>query len=73
MFPLSWPVNCFCHSNFGGSFAPTLKMAGWDHATGYPKRKALEDLGMKHVADVLIAKNRSGSALKTKVMQVSNC
>lgn len=30
MSPQSYPVNWFCHSNFGGSFAPTLKMAGWD-------------------------------------------
>jgi len=28
--PQTWPVNWFGHSNFGGSFAPTLKMAGWD-------------------------------------------
>jgi hypothetical protein len=26
--PQSWPVDWFCHSNFGGSFAPMLKMAG---------------------------------------------
>jgi aldehyde:ferredoxin oxidoreductase len=26
----SWPVNWFTHSNFGGSFAPNLKYAGWD-------------------------------------------
>jgi len=26
----TWPVNWFGHSNFGGSFAPTLKLAGWD-------------------------------------------
>ncbi len=30
MSPSSWPVNWFCHSNFGGSFAPMLKLAGWD-------------------------------------------
>jgi aldehyde:ferredoxin oxidoreductase len=30
MSPQSWPVNWFCHSNFGGSFAPMLKLAGWD-------------------------------------------
>ena len=35
---------------------------GWDTKTGYPKRKTLEDLGMKQVADVLQAKNRLGSA-----------
>ena len=28
--PQSWPVNWFSHSNFGGSFAPMLKFAGWD-------------------------------------------
>jgi aldehyde:ferredoxin oxidoreductase len=28
--PQTWPVNWFGHSNFGGNFAPTLKMAGWD-------------------------------------------
>lgn len=28
--PQTWPVNWFSHSNFGGSFAPVLKMAGWD-------------------------------------------
>jgi aldehyde:ferredoxin oxidoreductase len=28
--PQSWPVNWFGHSNFGGSFAPMLKFAGWD-------------------------------------------
>jgi aldehyde:ferredoxin oxidoreductase len=30
MSPQSWPINWFCHSNFGGCFAPTLKLAGWD-------------------------------------------
>ncbi len=33
---------------------------GWDPQTGYPKRKTLEELGMKHVADVLQSKNRLG-------------
>jgi len=28
--PQSWPVNWFSHSNFGGTFAPFLKFAGWD-------------------------------------------
>ena len=28
--PQSWPVNWFSHSNFGGSFSPSLKLAGWD-------------------------------------------
>lgn len=26
----SWPINWFSHSNFGGTFAPNLKFAGWD-------------------------------------------
>ncbi len=26
----TWPINWFGHSNFGGSFAPALKLAGWD-------------------------------------------
>ena len=34
----------------------------WDKDTGYPKRQTLEDLGMKHVADLLQANNRLGSA-----------
>ena len=38
------------------------KVEGWDPQTGYPRRKTLEDLGMKHVADVLQAKNKLGSA-----------
>ncbi len=38
------------------------KTEGWDAETGYPKRKTLEDLGMKHVADVLEANNKLGSA-----------
>lgn len=28
--PQSWPINWFSHSNFGGSFSPSLKLAGWD-------------------------------------------
>lgn len=28
--PQTWPVNWFGHSNFGGSFGPMLKFAGWD-------------------------------------------
>jgi len=28
--PQSWPIEWFGHSNFGGSFAPMLKFAGWD-------------------------------------------
>ena len=31
---------------------------GWDRETGYHKRKTLEDLGLKNVADVLASKNR---------------
>ncbi len=38
------------------------KVEGWDPASGYPTRKTLEDLGMKHVADVLQSKNKLGSA-----------
>jgi hypothetical protein len=34
----------------------------WDPKTGYPKRKTMEDLGMKQVADVLQSKNKLGSA-----------
>jgi aldehyde:ferredoxin oxidoreductase len=34
---------------------------GWDAKSGYPKRKTLEDLGLKNVADVLEAKNRLGA------------
>ena len=34
---------------------------GWDPKTGYPTRKTLEDVGLKHVADVLQAKNKLGS------------
>ncbi len=37
------------------------KLEGWDPATGYPTRKTLENLGMKHVAAVLQSKNRLGS------------
>ena len=39
------------------------KLEGWDPKTGYPLRKTLENLGMKHVADVLQAKNRLGLEL----------
>jgi aldehyde:ferredoxin oxidoreductase len=38
------------------------KLEGWDPKTGYPKRSTLEELGMKHVADLLQAKNKLGSA-----------
>ena len=33
---------------------------GWDKDTGYPKRRTLEKLGMKHVADFLKSKNKLG-------------
>ena len=36
------------------------KVEGWDPQTGYPKRKTLEDLGMKHVADLLQSRNKLG-------------
>jgi len=39
-----------------------FNVEGWDPQTGYPKRKTLEDLGMKQVADVLQSKNKLGSA-----------
>jgi aldehyde:ferredoxin oxidoreductase len=35
-------------------------LEGWDTKTGYPSRKTLEDLGLKHAADVLQAKNKLG-------------
>jgi aldehyde:ferredoxin oxidoreductase len=35
---------------------------GWDPNSGYPTRKTLEDLGLKHVADVLKTKNKLGAA-----------
>ena len=35
---------------------------GWDPDSGYPKRKTLEGLGMKHVADVLQSKDKLGKA-----------
>jgi aldehyde:ferredoxin oxidoreductase len=35
---------------------------GWDKDSGYPKRKTLEDLGMKHVADLLQSRNKLGTA-----------
>jgi aldehyde:ferredoxin oxidoreductase len=37
-------------------------LEGWDPKTGYPKRKTLEDQGMEHVANVLQANKRLGSA-----------
>jgi aldehyde:ferredoxin oxidoreductase len=35
---------------------------GWDPNSGYPKRKTLEDLGIKQVADFLQSKNKLGAA-----------
>jgi aldehyde:ferredoxin oxidoreductase len=35
---------------------------GWDPDSGYPTRKTLEDLDLKHVADLLQSKNKLGSA-----------
>jgi aldehyde:ferredoxin oxidoreductase len=37
------------------------KLEGWDPESGYPTRKTLEDLGMKHVADLLQSKNKLGA------------
>jgi aldehyde:ferredoxin oxidoreductase len=37
------------------------ELEGWDKQHGWPKRKTLEDLGMKHVADGLAAKGRLGT------------
>jgi len=36
-------------------------LEGWDTSSGWPKRKTLEDLGMKNVADLLAAKGKLGS------------
>ena len=36
-------------------------LEGWDTAHGWPTRKTLEDLGLKHVADTMAAKNRLGA------------
>ena len=35
---------------------------GWDPRTGYPNRQTLEGLGLKHVANLLEAKQKLGSA-----------
>ena len=40
MSPQSWPVNWFSHSNFGGSFAPNLKLAGWDGVVAIGKAES---------------------------------
>ncbi len=36
-------------------------LQGWDTASGYPTRAALESLGMKSVADELEAKGKLGA------------
>jgi aldehyde:ferredoxin oxidoreductase len=36
------------------------KLEGWDPKTGYPTRKTLEELDMKHVADLLQNNNKLG-------------
>ena len=38
------------------------KVEGWDSETGYPTRRTLEALGMKHVADILEKNNKLGKA-----------
>jgi aldehyde:ferredoxin oxidoreductase len=35
---------------------------GWDKDSGYPTRKTLEELGLKHVADYLKSKDKLGAA-----------
>ena len=35
-------------------------LEGWDNENGWPTRKTLEDFGMKHVADVMAAKEKLG-------------
>ena len=37
------------------------RIEDWENTTGFPKRKTLEDLGLKKVADLLQAKNKLGS------------
>ena len=37
-------------------------LEGWNPDSGYPTRKTLEDLGMKHVADYLESKGKLGAA-----------
>ena len=37
-----------------------FNVEGWNPDTGYPRRRTLEDLGMKQVADVLQSHNRLG-------------
>lgn len=38
-----------------------FQFEGWDTASGWPKRKTLEDLGLKKVADALASANKLGS------------
>ncbi len=38
------------------------KLEGWDPNSGYPTRKTLEDMGLKHVADHLEKNKKLGSA-----------
>lgn len=38
------------------------KLEGWDPSTGWPTRKALEDVGLKHVADELEDHKKLGKA-----------
>lgn len=40
MSPQSWPVEWFCHSNFGGSFSSMLKLAGWDGVVAVGKAES---------------------------------
>ncbi|MBW2367519.1 MAG: aldehyde:ferredoxin oxidoreductase [Deltaproteobacteria bacterium] len=37
------------------------RLEGWDEKTGWPKRRTLEDLGLKHVADELDSKGKLGA------------
>ena len=35
-------------------------LEGWNTGTGFPTRKTLEELGLKHAADMLESKNKLG-------------
>jgi aldehyde:ferredoxin oxidoreductase len=37
------------------------QVEGWDTKTGFPKRRTLEDLGLKNEADMLQVRNKLGS------------
>jgi aldehyde:ferredoxin oxidoreductase len=37
------------------------ELEGWDTNTGWPTKKTLEGVGLKHVADMLESKGRLGS------------